>query len=373
MTTLLPRASRALPSARRLQRLVLNGLTYPHGVDGYRDAYRPAASAGRIHATVEAIVPQTPRAHTLLLRPETPIAFAPGQHLLVTCQVDGARQTRCYSLCDTPRRDDGRLEITVAHIPDGLVSSHLAGGGRAGIRVGDAVGISAPQGSDFVLPLPRPERLLLIGGGSGVTPLRSMWRTMRAEGLGDRVTVLYYARTSTDALFLDELTDLPDAHVVPTREDGQDTGADGAPTGRFDPAHLTAIGIDPATTDAFACGPPGLIDAVRTAWATAPDRLRTESFAPPVAPVGDDMPEGMLTFARTGRSAHNDGATLLDQAEAAGLTPESGCRMGICHSCTTTKHAGAVRDIRTGEIDEREGCEVQLCISQPVGNVSLDL
>ena len=371
MTTLLPRASKALPSARRLQRLVLNGLTYPHGVEGYRDAYRPAASAGRIMATVEAIVPQTPRAHTLVLRPERPMAFAPGQHVLVTCQVDGARQTRCYSLCDTPRRADGRVEITVAHIPDGLVSSHLTGGGAgdpSGVAVGDAVGLSAPQGTDFVLPLPRPERLVLIGGGSGITPLRSMWRTMQAEGLGDRVTVLYYARTAADGLFLDELSTLGDAHVVLTRASGV-----GPLVGRFEAAHLAAVGIDPTTASAFACGPPGLVDAVRDAWSDAPDRLRTESFAPPVAPVGDDMPEGMLTFARAGVSAHNDGTTLLEQAEAAGLSPEAGCRMGICHTCTTTKHAGAVRDVRTGEVDDREGCEVQLCISQPVGNVSLDL
>ena len=367
MTTLLPRPDAAERRTGPLSRLggrLLQAATYPHGTAGYRDAYRPAASAGRTPAEVVAITPRTRRAHSILLRPARPIAFAPGQHILVTCEVAGVRQTRCYSLSDTPHRADGLLEITVAHIPEGRLSSHLVGG----VAVGEAVGLSAPQGHEFVLPLRRPDHLLLIGGGSGITPLRSMWRTMQAEGLADRTTLLYYARTADDAIFADEIATTAGTHVVTTRE------GDGPLQGRFQPAHLTEIGVDLCDTEVFACGPVGLVEAVRTAVADTGTEahLHTESFAPPVAPTSDDA-EGLITFARSGASAHNDGATLLEQAEAAGLQPEAGCRMGICHTCTTHKHAGAVRDVRTGQVDQREDCEIQLCVTQPVGNVSLDL
>jgi ferredoxin-NADP reductase len=364
MTTLLPRPAalgRLHPSR------LLESLTYPHGVDRYRDAFRPGAVAGAMTARVVAVTPRTARASSLLLEPERPMTFAAGQHLLVTCELDGVRRTRCYSLSDTPRRPDGRLEITVAHLPEGRVSGHL----HLAAAPGDVLGISAPQGVAFTLPATRPDRVALIGGGSGVTPLRSMWRTLVAEGLGDRVTVVLYARTEADAIFADEIRALPHGHVIHTRE----AASAGSPAGRFDPAHLAAVGLDPAGADLWTCGPPGLVDAVTGLWAdVAPHRTAAaESFAPPVAPSDPDAVGGVLTFARSGRSHHGDGGTLLDQAEAAGLTPAAGCRMGICHTCTTTKHAGVVRDIRTGATDDGSTCEVQLCISQPVGDVQLDL
>ena len=127
---------------------LLQGLTWPHGVDGYRVAFRPGAGAGSIAAVVEAITPRTARANSLTLRPEQPLTFVAGKHILVTSEIAGVRRTRCYSLSDTPHRGDGRLEITVAHLPEGLVSSHLTGRGAdgGGVNVGETVGLSAPQG-----------------------------------------------------------------------------------------------------------------------------------------------------------------------------------------------------------------------------------
>ena len=65
--------------------------------------------------------------------------------------------------------------------------------------------------------------------------------------------------------------------------------------------------------------------------------------------------------------------TLLEQAEAAGLTPDFGCRMGICHTCTCHKTAGAVRDVRTGQVSTEEDVDIQLCVSVPAGDVALEL
>ena len=69
----------------------------------------------------------------------------------------------------------------------------------------------------------------------------------------------------------------------------------------------------------------------------------------------------------------NSGATLLEQAEAAGLTPEYGCRMGICFTCTKVKTSGCTRNVRNGELHTDPDTEVQLCISAPVGDVAIDL
>jgi stearoyl-CoA 9-desaturase NADPH oxidoreductase len=78
-----------------------------------------------------------------------------------------------------------------------------------------------------------------------------------------------------------------------------------------------------------------------------------------------------VTFGDT--VVENSGATLLEQAEAAGLTPEYGCRMGICFTCTKVKTSGCTRNVLNGELHTDPDTEVQLCISAPVGDVAIDL
>ena len=63
----------------------------------------------------------------------------------------------------------------------------------------------------------------------------------------------------------------------------------------------------------------------------------------------------------------------LEQAEALGLRPTSGCRMGICFSCTATKSSGTVRNVLTGEESSLPDEEVRVCVSAPVGDCVVDL
>jgi ferredoxin len=82
---------------------------------------------------------------------------------------------------------------------------------------------------------------------------------------------------------------------------------------------------------------------------------------------------GTLRFLRSDRHAPIGAGTLLEQAEASGLSPEFGCRMGICHTCTCRKAAGAVRNVLTGEVSEEEDEDIQLCVSVPAGDVALEI
>src|SRR5690606_13264131 len=127
--------------------------------------------------------------------------------------------------------------------------------------------------------------------------------------------------------------------------------------------------------DAWVCGPQGLMDAATRAYAArgAEARVRTEQFV-----VASQLPQfegeaGHLYFARAKRSLSGDKRTLLEQAEGAGLNPKSGCRMGICQTCRCKKLEGVTRDIRTGELSTQPDVDIQLCVSVPVGNVSIDL
>lgn len=362
-------------AARRLLGSTLaEALATPHGVDRYVELVRPAFSLREARAQVVAVRRPTARSVTLTLRPNANWeGFRAGQFVRVSVEIDGVRHTRCYSPASSAHARD-LLELTAHAQPDGVVSPFL----RAAARPGMVVALSQADG-DFALPGARPEQLLLISGGSGITPAMSMLRTLCHEGYRGRIGFLHYARDEHDVAYARQLAELADGHanVRLLRGYTRQMGA-GELDGRFGREHVRAAGIDPARALTFASGPNALVDAVRAMWTQdgLDARLSVEQFAPP-APVWVDAADGhvagTLRFARSGVEAAGSPAPLLDQAEAAGLAPTSGCRMGICHTCTCRKLEGAVRDVRTGEVSAAPDELIQICVNAPVGDVTLDI
>ena len=236
---------------------------------------------------------------------------------------------------------------------------------REQARTGLVVGFDHVAG-DFVLPDQRPERIVLVSGGSGITPVLSMLRTLCDEGHRGEVAFLHYARRASEACYRDELALLARRHpnVAVLHGFTRETGGTDL-HGRFAVEHVPG-GIDDAAV--YVCGPPPLVDAVR---ATCGERVRHESFVPPTFEIPENPSGGTIAFAASGVEATDDGRSLLEQAEAAGLSPESGCRMGICHSCTCQKTRGAVRNLLTGAVSTAAEETVQICISVPLGDVEL--
>ncbi len=237
------------------------------------------------------------------------------------------------------------------------------------------VGLSLPQGEDFVLPAERPGRIVLISGGSGITPVLSMLRTLTDEGYGGQVAFLHYARSRADVLYADDLDAIAAAHPNVTLLRGFTRDDGGELDGRFGAEHLARALPEDRDAAAFVCGPGGLVEAVRGLWS---DRglatpLRFEHFAPPELPALDPDLLGTVTFSRAGGSVAATDRPLLEQAEAAGLAPTHGCRMGICLTCKCRLDHGQVRDTLTGEIYGAPGEEIRICVAAPVGDVSLDL
>lgn len=366
-----------LSPARRLGRRVLGSglldiLTGPHGVDRYVEIVRPAATLRDLRAEIVRVRRMTASSVTLTLRPNDLWAgFEPGQFVRVSVEIDGVRVSRCYSPASSAH-ERGSFELTVKTHDEGQVSRFL----RDRAQTGMAVWLDAADG-DFVLSAQRPERLLLISGGSGITPVLSMLRTLCDEGHTGPITFLHYAPTRRDALYTDELDDLRARHRNIKMLRAYTRSPGGALRGHFGREHLDLAVPHHAESETFVCGPPSLMDAAREVWAAdgIADRLHTESFVPPSFAPPEDAAEakGTIAFATSGVSAANDGRTLLDQAEAAGLNPDSGCRMGICHSCTCRKTAGSVRNLLTGEVSSGEESDIQICVSAAVGDVALDL
>lgn len=359
----------ASTAALRPARALLDALAWPHGLDRYVELIAPRYSSAEVRARVTAVRRQTPDTVTLTLAPNHRWGgFEAGQHVRLSVEVDGVRRTRCYSLANSSRTAGDTIELTARVHEQGVVSTYL----RHRVRPGHVVTLSPAQGS-FTLPAPRPAELVLVSGGSGITPLLSMLRTLCDEGHVGPVTLLHYSLDVRHALYRAELQALAQAHpnlrvvhAFTEREAGGDLH------GLFCDDHLEAAAPRWRDAEVYACGPPMLLDAVHAALEIAgrAEHLHIEAFEPPTAraplPAGA-APRGSTVFLRSGVQARNLGATLLEQAEAAGLAPDSGCRMGICHTCTSRKVAGTTRDVRTGEVDRTPDRDIQLCI-----NVALD-
>jgi stearoyl-CoA 9-desaturase NADPH oxidoreductase len=362
-------AATTTATRRLLRSPLIDLLVGPHGIDRYLELVRPSLTVWDARAEVLGVRRQTARSVTLTLRPNAAWeGFRAGQFVRVGVEIDGVRRTRTYSPGSSQHRSDGMVELTVTEHPGGLVSPRL----RRAVATGTVVHLGPAQG-DFTLPEVRPDRLVLISGGSGITPVLSMLRTLCDEGHDGQVVFVHYARTAADWLYRPEVEALAARHpglrvrYVATREGGA----------HIDAASVRALlgGDDPCAVDVAVCGPPSLIDAVRGIWRDAPDRVRAETFTPPSVALlgGGASASGTLRFLHSDRATPIGAGSLLEQAEAAGLSPDFGCRMGICHTCTCRKAAGSVRNVLTGEVSDEEDEDIQLCISVPAGDVALEI
>jgi ferredoxin-NADP reductase len=367
---------------------ILEAAATPHGLDSYLEQLDPLLVTGECRAEVVEVERGTEESVTLTLRPNRAWrGFRAGQFVNVAVEIDGVRHQRCYSpaCAEGRRRDENRihkplfvpsasntLEITVKRHPEGLVSNFLVDRAAPGM----VVGLSQAEG-DFQLPDPRPQSngVLLIGGGSGITPLMAILRTLLAEEYDGPLALLHYAPDAERCIYRAELERLAAEHPSfqllrsYTRAPGT-----GELDGHFNPLHLPQSDPDFTAAETFACGPPALLDAVRGTWANGLEhRLHVESFVPPTfVPVGE-AGEGAISFADSGVAVANSGESLLAQAEAAGLTPEYGCRMGICHTCTCRKRSGTHKNLLTGEVSSAPDEEIQLCVSAALGDLTVEL
>lgn len=364
----------APPISRFFSRRVTRTLLTPHPVEHYARSLGVEWSDDPTGATIVSVDRPVPDVTVLTLRLPTGVARPePGAALEIGVVVNGVVHRRHYSPVDSAARADRLATLAVRRHPGGVVSEYLWAEAAPGMRLllGEPVG-------EIALPAERPADVLLVSGGSGITPMLSIASTLAAEkhcraGGPGRVAWLHYARRAEDVPFADRIRELARAgaevRVVPTSGDTPPENL----SGHLTTEHLAEVAPWHAGASVFLCGPEALADGLSDAL--GPERFADvlrERFTATTGPV-PESDGGTVTHLTSGVTAHNSGTTLLDGAEAAGLNPKHGCRMGICHTCTAVRVSGATRDLRTGEVDDAPGCHVQICVSAPVGDVEIEL
>ncbi len=195
---------------------------------------------------------------------DEPIKFWAGQYVDITVQTDaGEKITRSFSMANTPT-DGQQLSFIIKKYPDGKFSGLLDNGG---IKVGDKVTLTGPYGMCFR----REERdgpLVLVGAGSGMSPIWSILHDHLASGEDRPVYFFYGARTQQDLFYLDKIEQITSAHpnvtFIPVLSDADDDQSWEGERGfvhEVVDSRLKDLGIE-GEGDVYACGPPPMIDAL---------------------------------------------------------------------------------------------------------------
>jgi ferredoxin-NADP reductase len=232
-------------------------------------------------ATVVDLVDETAQVRSIVLELDTWQGHRAGQHVDVRLTAeDGYQAQRSYSIASAP--EDEHLVLTVERLEDGEVSSYLVGV----LEVGDALELRGPIGGYFVWEAQFGGPLFLVGGGSGIVPLRSMLRHRSAVESDVPARLLYSARSLDEVIYRDELTresesDGVDVRFTLTRR--QPEGWKGY-SGRINRELLAEVAFTPdAMPRTYVCGPTGFVETAAQSLVDLghpPASIRTERFGP---------------------------------------------------------------------------------------------
>ncbi len=312
--------------------------------------------------------------------------YQAGQFLPIRLPIPGfpEPQRRTYTVSDAPSREHYRLSVKRER--GGLVSTFLHDAARPGFRL-EAM---APRGR-FVLDAAGERPIVLISGGVGITPMIAMTNHLIEEGRRTgrfRRTFFVHGTTSGRTLAfgrhlraLARLHDSLTLHIRFSRPEVDDRLGDNHDSvGRVDIALLADV-MPFDDEDVYLCGPAGFVQSLSLgliARGLPSGRIHTESFgsaaaltrhrpAPPPDAVAA-APVGVRFAASNVERAWSPGnGTLLELAEAAGLSPDFGCRSGVCGRCATRITCGSVDYLEPPVGPQGDG-QVLICCATPRAN-----
>jgi ferredoxin-NADP reductase len=306
------------------------------------------------------VVRETDSASTLHLEDPSgaAIRFVPGQFLTLLVDIGGEKVRRAYSICTGLDEGAATVAVTVKRVAGGRVSNHL----NDLAKPGDLLQVLGPSGSFVVEPDPaRQRRLVLIGGGSGITPLMSIARSVLAKEPRSHVTLVYGNRAQKDVIFHDALVALAAAHPdrfslrLVLEDCGSEwTGGRGVLDRETCVAELARIldgeigeGGEP---EFFVCGPEPMMAAAREAILARgvdPARVHEERFSSPAQRSSGPRairPQPVQIRFRGGSKTVTPKTeeTLLEAGLAAGAPMPFSCAMGGCGACKVKLVEGEV-------------------------------
>jgi 3-ketosteroid 9alpha-monooxygenase subunit B len=316
---------------------------------------------------VSAVVDETHDTKSLVF--EVPPALAeafryqPGQFLTLRLAIDGRHVPRCYSMSSAPGVDEAP-RVTIKRVRDGRGSNWVCDH----VKAGDLIEVLAPAG--VFTPHTLDGDFLLLAGGSGITPVFAILRSVLARGQG-RITLLYANRDEKSVIFRDELKALAGAHPARLQVIHWLDSVQGVPS----VAQLAELARTQRMAQAFICGPGPFMDAAVAALQAlemAPEKIHVERFAslpdeetqaaasaalqaaPPLPDAVDEAELEVLLDGELHALRCGGNETLLEAALRAGLKTPYSCQAGMCASCMCQVVEGSVHLRHNDVLDKKD-------------------
>jgi len=320
---------------------------------------------------------ETADAYTLMFQNPDPSIFTykPGQYLTIKVKVGDEELRRAFSFSSSPITDDF-LSVTIKRVEGGRVSNYL----RDYAKVGDTIQALPPMGKFCIDIDPNNKKhYILIGGGSGITPLMSILKTVLQEEPNSKVTLWYGNRDRASIIFYDQLNALKEQYgdrlTVVHTVDEADENWDGL-VGRLDKDRVYQLISDLFMVDEFRkfyyiCGPSPMMNAAQAALekhAVNPFDVFRELYSAPIPTeeeaanqlntpkeeAGDiqeiiDQTITVLLDDETHSIHVKASEYILDATIEADIDPPYACQTGICTTCRAKLLSGIV------SMDETEG------------------
>jgi ring-1,2-phenylacetyl-CoA epoxidase subunit PaaE len=324
----------------------------------------------------------------LTLKPEDPEAFAftQGQYLTFKQDFDGTELRRNYSIC--AGLDDGELKVGIKRVDGGAFSTYA----NTELKVGDTLHAMPPQGKFFTAIEPEVAKNYLgFAGGSGITPVLSILKTVLKREPNSTFTLVYANRAVNTIMFREELEDLKNHYmgrltIIHILESGQDMELF---DGRIDQAKCDAlfkhwIQINNIDT-AFICGPEPMMLAIAEALKTnglTDEQIKFELFSESqqgrlakqeMAKRSEGQKGTEITVIIDGARRSftmQKGQSVLEAALENGQEAPFSCKAGVCSTCMGKVLEGEVEMISNHALEdyEVERGYVLTCQSYPLSD-----
>ncbi|MCB9700864.1 MAG: ferredoxin--NADP reductase [Myxococcales bacterium] len=361
---------------------------------GGRPAPAPGPDLGAREVEVVERIQECADAVTLVLADPRGGAFeyAPGAFFTLLLEEGGEELRRAYSASSIAGRVD-RLALTIKRVDGGRVSTYL----NDQVKVGDRLRLLGPSGAFTITPeAAAARRLVLIGGGSGITPLMAMIRTLLEVEAATELALIYGSRAPSAIIFGEALAELAARHAGRLHlrlvvDDAEGEAAWPGGIGRLDREglgrELAALPWPKEQVDGFyVCGPEPMIEAARALLRdleVPEERRHEERFTAPQrraqAPTRARA-AAPVKIRRRGQAEAatvivGPGATLLEGARAAGQALPFSCAMGGCGACKVKVIAGevAMDEPNCLSAEERAAGYALTCCGAPVGPCEIEV
>ena len=284
-----------------------------------------------------------------------------GQHHPVFVVVNGIRYERTYSFTQI---NEQQVLLTVKKVDQGKVSTWLV----EKSKVGDILEFGQPYGDMLI---PKPESIILLAAGSGITPMYSLISAMVKSGVikNTKVQLMYWVKMKEDFAFKLQLDTWAKQYsnfsfkCFFTQEEQADSRLSESHTQNLECLAQSAV---------YACGPSGFATQVENLFADA-EVLKTEAFS--MSPViNNEIGFVNITLTQSNKVvAIPKGQSILVGLEQQNIKPIHGCRMGICNKCVCNKAEGSTKNLVNGAQNSEPGNVLKICVNSAQTDLIIDL